>query len=213
METRFTVHLVLNLLIGTKAINSCEKSIPTLAYVKECPKTEEEWFAAAKRKQCDVVEQSCSTADNFQYHCVINPYANATVEVCAPVRNIIGHCAEYNYGRKSIQDHQNFKYQECYDIVTKQSEEIFNSTTESAGPIQRQDVQNISGYNYVLVLTIFNTVLIVIMTLFMTIVGIRKIMKSFTGVSSTGTYNLLEESDAADHPMSILPSSFSSVRL
>ncbi|XP_062574619.1 uncharacterized protein LOC134236447 [Saccostrea cucullata] len=160
MKAVIILILVLNNLIGSLA-SSCEKSIPTVAYVKTCPRTEAEWNAEAERKQCHVVKQNCTPQNNFQYHCLINAFANATVEVCAPARNIIGHCAEYNYGRQGIQDHQQikcetcpssylsteaYKYQECYKLVSmKQNVEISNSTKITCGESdQRQGIQSTS---------------------------------------------------------------------
>ena len=58
----------------------------TLEYVLSCPRTIEEIQKAAQRKQChDIAKtQSCTEPENFKYHCVLNSFKNATVEVCAP---------------------------------------------------------------------------------------------------------------------------------
>uniref|UniRef100_A0A8W8JGN1 Uncharacterized protein n=1 Tax=Magallana gigas TaxID=29159 RepID=A0A8W8JGN1_MAGGI len=53
----------------------------------KCPTNAKEWTIAARNKNCDSIQQSCSkrTASNnqryvFQYHCVINVWRNATLE-------------------------------------------------------------------------------------------------------------------------------------
>lgn len=41
-------------------------------------------------------QQNCTT-ENLEYHCVINEYANATLEVCAPERLILGNTVNLLY--------------------------------------------------------------------------------------------------------------------
>uniref|UniRef100_A0A8W8JEV3 Uncharacterized protein n=1 Tax=Magallana gigas TaxID=29159 RepID=A0A8W8JEV3_MAGGI len=58
---------------------------------------------------CESIEQHCSDSFNtgrhqFQYHCVINAWRNATLEVCALHRTIFGHCTEYNIDGSVIQE-------------------------------------------------------------------------------------------------------------
>lgn len=52
---------------------------------------------AAKQKDCESIDQECSKQKGlntqryiFQYHCLINSWGNATVEVCALNRSIFG---------------------------------------------------------------------------------------------------------------------------
>lgn len=68
----------------------CEASRATLEYVDRCPKDETEWQKAASKKDCSAVRQNCTSSDNFVYHCLINAWENATVEVCATRVLIIG---------------------------------------------------------------------------------------------------------------------------
>lgn len=68
----------------------CEASRATLEYVNRCPKDETEWKKAASEKDCSAVRQNCTSSDNFVYHCLINAWENATVEVCATRVHIIG---------------------------------------------------------------------------------------------------------------------------
>ncbi|XP_062586688.1 uncharacterized protein LOC134248293 isoform X2 [Saccostrea cucullata] len=83
---------------------------------------------AANRKNCSAIKSTC--LGRLEYHCVINPWGNLTVEVCAPATQILaGFCAEYNEGGGKIQDYYEktcstckrkylstdaYKYPECY---------------------------------------------------------------------------------------------------
>lgn len=125
------------------AFTFCEASVYTIKYVKECPTNAEEWNIATRRKNCESIQHNCSVgiASNtqqyvFQYHCVINVWRNATLEVCALNRTILGHCAEFNKMGAVVQDNYHtdctrleppcptsynsaeaYKYQTCYNIV------------------------------------------------------------------------------------------------
>ncbi|XP_062592471.1 uncharacterized protein LOC134253914 [Saccostrea cucullata] len=83
------------------ASKGCTESKETAVSVETCPKTEQEWKEAASRKGCNKISHSCSS---FEYHCVINAWKNETVEVCAPIKNIVGNvCTEYSFGGSRIQ--------------------------------------------------------------------------------------------------------------
>ncbi|XP_052709506.1 uncharacterized protein LOC128184182 [Crassostrea angulata] len=125
------------------AITFCEQSAMTVRYVEECPTHFRSWEIAAKKMNCESIEERCSDSFNtrrhqFQYHCVINAWRNATLEVCALNRTIFGYCTEYNiygtviqddYGAdctkfnppcpKSYNSAEAYKYQTCYDLVIK----------------------------------------------------------------------------------------------
>lgn len=64
----------------------CPESIPTVSIVNRCPSSATEWVSAAKRKGCNDLGQlqSCTKADDFVYHCVLNKDATMLLEVCAP---------------------------------------------------------------------------------------------------------------------------------
>lgn len=66
---------------------SCPLANKTAEIVSSCPQTDEEWEKAAKRKNCENITHLCQS---YIYHCVINAWMNATIEVCAPSRFIIG---------------------------------------------------------------------------------------------------------------------------
>ncbi|XP_061169358.1 uncharacterized protein LOC133178649 [Saccostrea echinata] len=119
----------------------CLASLPTINYIKHCPKTREEWINAEKIKGCDNIKQNCISKEKFKYHCVINSFGNATLDVCAPTWYISGFCTEFNEEGLLIQDHyakdctsfdipcptrylstDAYKYQGCYGVDVKTTE-------------------------------------------------------------------------------------------
>ncbi|XP_062568028.1 uncharacterized protein LOC134230280 [Saccostrea cucullata] len=81
----------------------CPKSTETIKYVPSCPTTEDAWKEREEQKRCEDVEQDCVSRERFVYHCAVNEWRNATLEVCAPLRIIFGRCVEYNVLGKRIQ--------------------------------------------------------------------------------------------------------------
>ncbi|XP_052707610.1 uncharacterized protein LOC128182883 isoform X3 [Crassostrea angulata] len=71
-------------------IKYCHEAVASVKIVSFCPDSKEAWDIAAHRKNCSrmAAGQTCTTADKFQYHCVINGFRNKFVEVCAPTRII-----------------------------------------------------------------------------------------------------------------------------
>lgn len=74
-----------------------QKSILTVKHGTRCPKDAASWQTAASKMKCDSIQQECSKSlgldprrYTFQYHCLINSRMNATVEVCAMNRFILG---------------------------------------------------------------------------------------------------------------------------
>nr|XP_022290153.1 uncharacterized protein LOC111101824 [Crassostrea virginica] len=118
-------------------ISICQISIKTVHNVPSCPKTDDEWREAAARKNCSQYASQCHEPDKLEYHCVLNPYINETLEVCAyPVNIVKGFCTEYSSIGNRIQPNYNahcstcpssgypsnhaFKYSECYNLVKTQ---------------------------------------------------------------------------------------------
>lgn len=54
-------------------------------YVRDCPTDAVSWNKAAERMDCQSIKQNCSGLNPqqhvFQYHCVVNGWMNATLEV------------------------------------------------------------------------------------------------------------------------------------
>ncbi|XP_056018066.1 uncharacterized protein LOC125668733 [Ostrea edulis] len=113
----------------------CPTSLRTLKNVPSCPRSKSAWETASANKKCATVVQSCVSQEKFVYHCLINTYINATIEVCAPFTNILGYyCAEYNIEGARIQGHPHasctacpfrypstnaYRYQSCYDLIER----------------------------------------------------------------------------------------------
>lgn len=127
------------------AFTKCQKSLLTVEHGTSCPKDAASWQIAASNMKCDSIQQECSKSLGldpqryiFQYHCLINSWMNATVEVCALNRSILGYCAEFNTDGTLVQENYNadcrkynppcpniynsaeaYKYQSCFDLVFK----------------------------------------------------------------------------------------------
>lgn len=69
--------------------DSCHISRSTVEIVEDCPNNEEQWKEAAIRKNCAAYASQCSDPERLEYHCVINPFMNQTLEVCAYAQNIV----------------------------------------------------------------------------------------------------------------------------
>lgn len=109
IELHMQLAIILFICSKVNAITFCEKSTMTIKYVEKCPTDAKSWKIAAEKMNCESIEHHCSDSFNtgrhqFQYHCVINAWRNATLEVCAPNRTILGYCTEYNIHGTVIQD-------------------------------------------------------------------------------------------------------------
>lgn len=122
---RLLTPLLLLVQLCTSENRYCQEAVESVTTVGSCPTTKAGWDAAARRKSCSRIAstQKCSDVDKFVYHCVINGYRNQTLEVCAPLRIIFGHCVEFNVGGGVIQDQRSAK---CNDTFPK-CESIYNS--------------------------------------------------------------------------------------
>lgn len=120
--------------------DSCHVSRSTVQIVDDCPNTEETWKRAAMKKNCEAYASQCSEPEKLEYHCVINPFINETLEVCAYAQNIVlGYCTEYSIVENMVQQSANtfcrkflkkpcpmfyrsteaYKYQDCYDLTKR----------------------------------------------------------------------------------------------
>lgn len=76
------------------AYTQCEYSLLKVNYVRDCPTDAVSWNKAAERMDCQSIKQNCSGLNPqqhvFQYHCVVNGWMNATLEVCVFNRSILG---------------------------------------------------------------------------------------------------------------------------
>lgn len=66
---------------------------------------------AAKQRNCESIEQECTKLTGlnnqryiFQYHCLVNSWGNATIEVCALNRSIFGNNIFFNISNTNKTD-------------------------------------------------------------------------------------------------------------
>ncbi|XP_052710295.1 uncharacterized protein LOC128184751 isoform X1 [Crassostrea angulata] len=152
---RLLTPLLLLVQFCTSENRYCQEAVESVTTVGSCPTTKAGWDAAAHRKNCSRIAstQKCSDVDKFVYHCVINGYRNQTLEVCAPLRIIFGHCVEFNVGGGVIQDQRSakcndtfpkcesiynsvdaYKYPDCYKLVSL-SDTLYSTTTSSTNTV------------------------------------------------------------------------------
>lgn len=120
--------------------DSCDVSRRTVQTVRDCPTSEGAWREAAARKNCAAYASQCNKPERLEYHCIINPFINQTLEVCAYAQNIVlGFCTEYSMSGNIIQESANtdctlfkmnpcpvfyrsteaYKYPGCYGLTKK----------------------------------------------------------------------------------------------
>lgn len=63
----------------------CSESNRTVKFIKECPRNKTEWNARKVLKGCPTITNAtCNYERPLEYHCLLNPYRNESIEVCAP---------------------------------------------------------------------------------------------------------------------------------
>lgn len=195
--------------------NSCHISRSTVQIVEDCPKSEEQWKQAAVRKNCAAYASQCSKPERLEYHCVINPFMNQTIEVCAYAQNIVlGFCTEYSLSGNMIQQSAHtacltftenscpffyrsteaYKYPGCYDLTkkaalnTEDRESTMKLPTASAIHPANSSKSDLSGNENML-----SNILLVLTTAFtLMIVGLQ-IFSICYGVRGQNRYTKYEE--------------------
>ncbi|XP_062620524.1 uncharacterized protein LOC134282092 [Saccostrea cucullata] len=133
-----TCYLMYGIMSVTNAADSCETTRRTVVRVNKCPENKVEWMEASHKKNCSALAGLCSEPKRFVYHCVLNPFVNETLEVCAYSRKIfLGRCTEYTVRGNLIQGSRElcvsfptscpkiyastnaYRYQECYKLVQR----------------------------------------------------------------------------------------------
>lgn len=189
MTTILILHVQVWLIVYTyidaevSAIIFCEESAMTVRYVERCPEDLKSWENAAKNMNCESIRHNCSLTllskgqHFFQYHCVINTFINATLEVCAPNRFILGYCTEYNLMGRVIQENYNadctkhyppcpafydsaeaYKYQTCYDLVRKNRRNTEFMDKQSQNPDLRSTSERLTGNVALIFLSMFHKI-------------------------------------------------------
>ncbi|XP_048739252.2 uncharacterized protein LOC125653717 [Ostrea edulis] len=118
-------------------ISHCFNPSSTFKHGRSCPKDYSGWKKASEKLSCEKYDSRCHDNQHVAYHCVINAWINATIEVCAPVVSIVGNCcAEFNVLGGIIQENYHascgnsttpcpfyymsdkaYKYQSCYKYI------------------------------------------------------------------------------------------------
>ncbi|XP_052710892.1 uncharacterized protein LOC128185302 [Crassostrea angulata] len=145
----------------------CKDAVESVEKVSSCPTSKEQWDKAASKKRCweKALKQTCSAPEKFVYHCVINGYGNATLEVCAPERLILGHCTEFNEVGGVIQDQllspcinvlprcdeyylssEAYKYEGCYKLV--ETKKLKTSTSQN---VKHESSDETSGRDEIII--------------------------------------------------------------
>ncbi|XP_048749826.2 uncharacterized protein LOC125661723 isoform X2 [Ostrea edulis] len=92
----------------------CLDPTVTIEYVNSCPESATAWQKASEKKNCSAYEKACEENTSFKYHCLVNAYWNATLEICAAEVSIVGHyCPEYNEYGNLIQEHHGTVCKAC----------------------------------------------------------------------------------------------------
>ncbi|XP_061195754.1 uncharacterized protein LOC133203980 [Saccostrea echinata] len=147
----FLMFLLFSMAASSGAIDECTiAAVKTIKTVQKCPTNRLDWDTAANLMNCSaLVPSQCTT---LKYHCVVNGFGNATIEVCADPRYIQpGYCPEFNERGRQVQNRQNFslkeikivynstdvyKYPLCFEIVTNTTKPPSPATMSITKPSQ-----------------------------------------------------------------------------
>ena len=61
----------------------CPSSADSVSVIDRCPMNSSEWNQRALLKNCSRYPKT-TCFKPLEYHCLLNPYANESLEVCAP---------------------------------------------------------------------------------------------------------------------------------
>lgn len=141
-----------SLQIRRAAIGVCDHSLKSVKEGFTCPENKSEWEKRAQDFHCETYSQNCTDKSSFVYHCLINPWSNGTIEVCAPRIKIFDKkCTEFNKGgarvqpvyRKTCQlcpkryfSSESYKYQECYKLDVQREPTTHLKTVSSSRPYE-----------------------------------------------------------------------------
>lgn len=182
--------LLICILVAVKTVETssdfCNVTRSTKKVVPDCPDSVDKWKEASKKKTCTQYASQCSEPEKLEYHCVINPFINETLEVCAYGQNIIlGHCAEYSSSGNLIQSNLNtncmdfsskpcpiayksteaYKYPGCYDLTKKTT--VTEQTATKSDPKLFDKIgneENADRYPGVLTITLLTLILLLLLT-------------------------------------------------
>ncbi|XP_056015909.1 uncharacterized protein LOC125675068 isoform X4 [Ostrea edulis] len=161
----FWMLLFLIMVAATSGVELCsETTVETMRVVKDCPIDKKTWDEREAQMNCSsVVPTQCV---ELKYHCVVNGFGNANVEVCAQPKYIQpGSCPEFNEKGRKIQNSHHFKpshppenafistdvynYRECLHLpspVTSSTTTIRQTTPPTSLPINEKNDSNPAFY-------------------------------------------------------------------
>nr|XP_022292783.1 uncharacterized protein LOC111103658 isoform X3 [Crassostrea virginica]XP_022292784.1 uncharacterized protein LOC111103658 isoform X3 [Crassostrea virginica] len=194
----------------------CSWSRKTVMHVDSCPMNKTTLENRIREKGCEKYAnlQNCTEPSKFLYHCAINEYGNATVEVCAPLYIINGFCAEYNIVGARIQPHHKLRcsdvnppcaarynstdaylYEGCFANVKNKGLTTFSPnystpTSETTSTVAQMTASENTQIEFQTVVFIVYLVVAVVIAVIFVIITRRKIGQMYTG----SLYALSEES-------------------
>ncbi|XP_056014868.1 uncharacterized protein LOC125677558 [Ostrea edulis] len=173
----------------------CPHPTSTMEHVNNCPDSKYTWDLAAERKGCHRIFDNCLglPKQDLKYHCLINPFLNETVEVCAPSRRMFGgFCPEYSTRAEGVQENfdidckkfqsscpitfmstEAYKYQECYTMINRRTtqsatEKPLKSHSERTSSTSSSDTKtNAEHATYVMSIVLGTIALVVVVLIFM----------------------------------------------
>nr|XP_022295159.1 uncharacterized protein LOC111105268 isoform X2 [Crassostrea virginica] len=79
----------------------CPPSADSVSVIESCPMNSVEWNQRALLKNCSMYPQTCFK--QLEYHCILGPYGNESLEVCAPNTWLAeDFCPSYNIKQQRI---------------------------------------------------------------------------------------------------------------
>lgn len=126
--------------------NSCEVTRSTVQVVDGCPVSEESWRERAAVKKCAAYASQCAEPERLVYHCVINPYVNQTLEVCAYPQNIVnGKCTSYSSSGNVIQENWGA---DCSKFIENACPTVYRSNVTYKYPGCYKLIKNLTTVKY-----------------------------------------------------------------
>nr|XP_022291067.1 uncharacterized protein LOC111102563 isoform X3 [Crassostrea virginica] len=175
-----TIRLEIYLLLLCCSLNFafggvCPAGAPTVRIVDKCPTTRAEMEEAAQRKKCDMMKDSKPCDKPPVYHCLLNQWGNATVEVCTSPWYISGFCAIYNTVEMKViddfnRDCTNFTEGKCPSRYHSPEAYLYQScymkdinSTNPAKPITSH--QQCNGSDNTAVIAVLGVVIVLLLVL------------------------------------------------
>nr|XP_034335673.1 uncharacterized protein LOC117692292 isoform X2 [Crassostrea gigas]XP_034335674.1 uncharacterized protein LOC117692292 isoform X2 [Crassostrea gigas] len=202
------INLIVVLLLTQGYISEsqyCPEAVASVKTAISCPTSRKELDIAAGRKNCSKLAtgQNCTKPENFVYHCTINTYRNATLEVCAPTKYILGHCTEFNIVGGVIQaqhyapcnttsfpkcddvyiSSDAYKYDDCYKLVNAARD------LQTEAKKEKKELKTVNGDTTILFISITVTVVGVVVMVSVGGAVMFKVQKpSFSSCQTTTNY-------------------------